>query len=638
MASNRAVKHAKKACNKCRDRKGRCDGENGLRTCSYCLKHGHECSFNPLDARGPSWGKATMEAYRVAIDDLTAKNMALQAKVEALTARLGGEPENVQNNAVASSSSAIPPASSGNTSESDGESLCDLIDRHLVLDDKRLVLHGGWSPFVSLGPSYPLETSGPGPIAEPEPPVKAKVQSHFVNHRALLHGEDRTAWKRHIPEGAILTRPEQDPFDPSEHDKICDTEMSFFLSWGMRLCPSLFWRDMRYALRPGAEPSALRTNHYSPFLHNALLAICTSYSDDHQIRSQANRDIFVNAAKAAIEKECQDPTIATVAGLSLLASYHSGHSEHVLGYVYSGIAVRVAMALGLNIGCRHWVDSGQISEEEMRDRYWGFWMIYSQDVFWSLYIGREFSINLNNAVLPLPSFENLPEDDMLWILPGVDDVPRPNLLREAFVPSCTLTIIATRIMNLIYRFNGNPRGTCRQFLPSLRIELQEWVENLGPELKVSDKALPNVLMMHIAYWWCVILLERPFYGCDAQAAGVSRKWCRRGVEHILKLVKIWQQRYTLHVTPITLTSALFGAATTNLLALSRASPRALKEKANYLAEIKECIALFGEIGQTLDSGKQFAMILQKSLVEKGLVDAEITDGTQPCEDSAECDV
>lgn len=23
-------------------RKGRCDGENGLRTCSYCLKHGHE--------------------------------------------------------------------------------------------------------------------------------------------------------------------------------------------------------------------------------------------------------------------------------------------------------------------------------------------------------------------------------------------------------------------------------------------------------------------------------------------------------------------------------------------------------------------------------------------------------------------
>lgn len=97
------------------------------------LKPPIQCSFNPLDARGPSWGKATMEAYRVAIDDLTAKNMALQAKVEALTARLGGEPENTQNNAVASSSSAIPPASSGNTSDSDGESLCDLIDRHLVV-------------------------------------------------------------------------------------------------------------------------------------------------------------------------------------------------------------------------------------------------------------------------------------------------------------------------------------------------------------------------------------------------------------------------------------------------------------------------------------------------------------------------
>jgi hypothetical protein len=73
-----------------------------------------------------------------------------------------------------------------------------------------------------------------------------------------------------------------------------------------------------------------------------------------------------------------------------------------------------------------------------------------QEIWWSLYLGREFSLNIANASIPLPTPENLPRDDIPWILPGVDDVPRPTLYNEGFVEGCKLCIIVTKIMQTVY--------------------------------------------------------------------------------------------------------------------------------------------------------------------------------------------
>ncbi|KZS87965.1 hypothetical protein SISNIDRAFT_433285 [Sistotremastrum niveocremeum HHB9708] len=597
--SGRREKHATKACNVCRKRKGKCDGENGLRTCSYCRKHRHDCSFDPNDGRGPVWNKQTMEAYKVAVDSLTAQNIALQEEV----ARL----KEWKDAMTLESSNTHSSTSETSSVDIDITELCDMVDRRLVMqDNNQLMVYGGWSPFVSLGhssPSAPLSEKGqdhPAPLATPS------VQLVPTNHCSMLHSADGSAWRRFLPADAVLTLPGQDPYDPSEHDGLLHLFFQFFASWNFRVSPTLFWRDMYEALKPNASPSSLRTAHYSPFLHNAMLSIAAAYSDSLAIKAHPNRILFANAAKAMFEDECQSPTISTVSGFSFLASFHSGRNEHALGFVYIGLSVRMARALGLNINCSHWVKSGDIHDSDMRDRYWGFWTTYSQDVWWSLYVGREFSINFSHVVIPLPSDDNLPEDDHPWYLPGVDDSDIPSMRRDVFIQTCRLTVIATKIMDLIYGLNQRT-GSAHQFLATLRIEIQQWAINVPKELAATDTALPNVLMMHIAASWLIILMERPFYSIDLES--ISRKRCQSAVHDILENVRRWKERYTLRFTPITLTCALFGAATTNLLSISRAPQRAHVLRAKLHGGIKECIGYLNDIGETWACGAQIAQIL-----------------------------
>ncbi|KAJ7016713.1 hypothetical protein C8F04DRAFT_926102, partial [Mycena alexandri] len=46
-----------------------------------------------------------------------------------------------------------------------------------------------------------------------------------------------------------------------------------------------------------------RTPHYSPMLHNALLAISAVSSDDPHLRDAKTRDRFAQAAKTCLETE-----------------------------------------------------------------------------------------------------------------------------------------------------------------------------------------------------------------------------------------------------------------------------------------------------------------------------------------------
>jgi hypothetical protein len=109
---------------------------------------------------------------------------------------------------------------------------------------------------------------------------------------------------------------------------------------GMRSNSRLFKQDMAIALSPPYP----RTPHYSPLLHNAILAIGLGFSDDPYLRHPATRKIFCNHAKSFIDEEGMTPTVATVQALAHLASYHSLCAEHNLGWLYIGMALRCAVA------------------------------------------------------------------------------------------------------------------------------------------------------------------------------------------------------------------------------------------------------------------------------------------------------
>jgi hypothetical protein len=79
-----------------------------------------------------------------------------------------------------------------------------------------------------------------------------------------------------------------------------------------------------------------KTPHYSPMLHNALVALATAFSDDPRLRNIQSRHYFAQLAKSHIDKECQTPDISVVQALSILGTFHVAQGDHALGYMYFG--------------------------------------------------------------------------------------------------------------------------------------------------------------------------------------------------------------------------------------------------------------------------------------------------------------
>jgi len=135
-------------------------------------------------------------------------------------------------------------------------------------------------------------------------------------------------WSRHLPPEIFLER--------REHDKLLDLLFKFFTSWCLRIVPPLFLRDMYRALSLPASQPPPKTAHYSPMLHNALVALATAFSDDPRIRDLKSRQYFARRAKSYIDTECERPNISVVHALSILGSFHSSMGDQTLGYLYFG--------------------------------------------------------------------------------------------------------------------------------------------------------------------------------------------------------------------------------------------------------------------------------------------------------------
>lgn len=357
--------------------------------------------------------------------------------------------------------------------------------------------------------------------------------------------------------------------------RLLDRLFLFFSSWCMRIIPEYFLRDMHTFLHSTSSPPP-RLTHYSPFLHNSLLAVATAFSSDPEVRKSETRARFAKEAKAYVEAECSRPSVCAVQALGMLASYFSGKGQQTLGFLYFGMSARLEQALGLGADCTHLMLSGRLRPQQMWDRAWCFHMGCAQDACWSLYVGREFGIPLGSGGRMDDPFglldvaENVGErlDWMTWRSRSAANANGANvdgaganagaIQREGekemeteedrnarmgihqcrtftvFLWSCQLMKISRRIMDLMYVLislhltglltEGNLRnrlatsegGTeIKLLVADIDIELVAWREDLPNELKLTPSneasALPHKLMMHLAYWWLLILLHRPFY-------------------------------------------------------------------------------------------------------------------------------
>lgn len=213
--------------------------------------------------------------------------------------------------------------------------------------------------FASLSPPTTgvpyFDPSSPGSDSVSHEPHT--IDSQFFGQNALSpntvqdEGEDRYDWRLVLPEDVDITR--------TEHDTLLDTFFKFFSSWCYRTIPDLFLRDMRRYLEaterrmpensqsPSEEKPVItgpKTVHYTPMLHNAILAVALAYSDDQRLSRRSTRAKFVEKAKSTLEQECSRPSLACVQALAYISSFYSGEGEQTLGFLFFGMSIRMGQA------------------------------------------------------------------------------------------------------------------------------------------------------------------------------------------------------------------------------------------------------------------------------------------------------
>ncbi|KAJ7721047.1 hypothetical protein B0H16DRAFT_1699809 [Mycena metata] len=611
--------YSSQACTICRSKKSKCDGVKPV--CGSCEVSGraNECVWGKASTSRKPRTEAHFEALRRRVD-------LLEGYVERLEAMLA---KCVCQNATTHVQfrPSEPPAEYSEKEDSDPEDLLDSDEeiaqdlyapmQSLKLDDRAggLFIHGITLP-VRLDSQ---EVSQPPESRQPD-------ASYIlcVDDMDIAHCHPNIDWSRHLPPEVSLDR--------REHDEILAFAFKFLTMWCLRVMPSLFLRDMYRALSAPRSESPPRTPNYSPLLHNAILSISAVYSDNPYLRDPKTREVFAKAAKASLEIECQKPTICLVPALAFIGSYHADAGDRFLADLFFSMSTKISMDLGLAVDCTVWVNAGLISREEMLARNWAHWTIYAMDVAWALFFGRDFfGAPADRRTVPPPHVDS-EFDQLAWYHAPAKIPPQPNYLTLVFFHSSSLFAIARKIIDILNNL-ATARQDFRQVdeqITIIDLELHKWKSDLPAPLDLTlankSKSTPQRLMLHCQYWWCFIVLHRPFFNRRSHPTQVHLdgqidhvKLCLRAAENIMEVLETWSQIYTLGLTPLPLVQIMFGAGTVFLLRAlqSTASPRiAYGALQTALAQVKQCIEYMREMGRTFRSATRTANMLQALLNDK----------------------
>ncbi|KAF8208173.1 fungal-specific transcription factor domain-containing protein [Mycena galopus ATCC 62051] len=616
--------YATQACTICRSKKSKCDGVKPV--CGSCAATGRdeECAWGRDTALRKPRTEAHFEALRKRAD-------ALQAWVE----RLEGMLAKCVCQDVSAQFQCRPKQPSEKIAKEEVESDPEIPDsdeeitkeltvptQALKLDDSlgNLILHGVTSSPFRFGNKPANEVSRIPEVVE-NPDASYVLQVDGVD---ICQTHPDIDWSRHLPPEVALDR--------REHDKILDMSFKFFTPWCLRLVPSLFLRDMYRVLNVPRSQKPPRTSHYSPLLHNAILSVNAVYSDDPYLRDRKTRQYFVNAAKALIEPECWKPDISLVHGMAFIGTFYADLGERIQAELYCGKATRLSVTLGLGVDATPWVRAGLIRDDERLARNWCHWSIFTLDVCWALYFGRDFAGPPGpRRNIPLPSVDS-GIDQIPWYYPPANIAQQPNHTTLIFLQTSALLVIARDIIGVVNGLSPSTRPDSIQIddhVTKIDLELNNWKSQLPPELDITlsnkAKSTPQRLMLHLMYWWCSIVLHRPFFSRKAQPIQQSDreidhvKLCTRAAENMLELVEIWRSLYTLRLAPVTMVQVAFNAGTIFLLRAlqATASPRIAHGALNTaLAQLETCEQCLQELAFTWASGARTRDTLQAILNDR----------------------
>ncbi|KAI9478255.1 MAG: fungal-specific transcription factor domain-containing protein [Benjaminiella poitrasii] len=156
----------------------------------------------------------------------------------------------------------------------------------------------------------------------------------------------------------------------------------------------------------------------TPLLLNAIYCVVSSFTTIKDVPKAA---VFFNRAKKLIDDFLDVPRVSTVAALCLLSLYEpiptkskSTIDQHCRSWIYSGIAFRMCLELGLNMDTPR--SRNRLSEESIELRRRVFWACYCLDKLQSIEWERLWSIPSSLAKCQLPRGTLDDDEEEQWVL------------------------------------------------------------------------------------------------------------------------------------------------------------------------------------------------------------------------------
>lgn len=598
--ASKKQKHVTTACLNCRKRKIKCDGAKP--SCSNCSLYSQQCNY-----------QLGVDKRKVSVKDrLVAVEAYAQELERLLTA--GGIP--LPRDGQASATAMYFQSSA--TSQA---------------DEHNLRSQGGGSVTAqSNGPVYSSSTEGSSPLVDQ---ITGSLGSLQLAEDGQLRFYGATSNLHLLIKGTRRSANRQGLTHPSEVQavlqaagvgQIVDDELEGHLI-RLYFCwedPSihLVQEEVFYRERERCKSGYGTSKLYSEVLVNSMCAVGASFTSRHCETLPENLvDFFASRARALLDVELDSPTLSTVQSLGILSGVESIRTLDARGWLYSGMAVRLATDLGLHLDSQIYLDAGIIDHEEALARRVVFWGAFIHERMWSLYLGRP--VSLNESFITTPPYVARVTEQKYW-QPYIDDCedsifPQlPDPIEELHRNNASLCAKMTRVRETLYSDAVNSAVSAQQlhdFASNMRAELVGWHEHLPDSLRVdltsiSALYVPHVIQLHMQYHTLMILVHRPFFAATITTMPdvafsdplVGRTSCTDSARSISKLLQIYRRLYGLRRINIQAVHLIFTASLVHVLNACGSVEPSLKNSA--WKDLEVCQQALSELSKGFQSASR----------------------------------
>ncbi|KAK3313132.1 fungal-specific transcription factor domain-containing protein [Apodospora peruviana] len=274
------------------------------------------------------------------------------------------------------------------------------------------------------------------------------------------------------------------------------------------------------------DQGSQRPNFYSPFLHITMMAAGYRFADrDREAVKRLTLGTWESTlhreSRSLMEVELERPGgIASVQALLILADLEFGVGRDATGWMYSGIANRLAFSIGLHAESAN----KDISDAERRVRRQVMTACVVSDRQCALLLGRPTSIKRQDLGIELSSKETHASTSATPSLPFLDHETDGSRATDIAVHQHLVELmdLSARIADsqnttsstAAISTTGEAENNAYIHAVTLDQQLQNWYRRLPPHLTwnpvISKTAPLSYFMLHQQYHTCMILLHRPW--------------------------------------------------------------------------------------------------------------------------------